>query len=253
MIRQRRHGSRWAGLALGMALATTGATAQGATLDWSTNPWPSPATLTQTYPIGGGDVTVTFIDPNGALVGTGGGSPASPSTNNFLNTPLNGGDQNLFVRADGNSGPDWVTIRVEFSHVSGVTDVNFNIYDIDADLSQWRDVIVVSGLALGGGVVAPTSVSPATASPSWRYNPANRRIRGLEPNQGNGNDNGTALVSFMDAIQGFQLSYRNPVTPAGNQWIALSDIAFRIIPEPGPAPLLAVGALTLWLARRRRA
>lgn len=253
MIRQSWRTTRWAGLALAMALATTSATARAATLDWSTNPWPSPATLTQTYAIGGGDVTVSFLDPNGALVGTPDGNPASPSTNSFLDPPLNGGDDNLFVRADGNTGPEWITIRVDFGHVSGVTDVDFNLYDIDADLAQWRDVIVVSGLAVGGGVVAPTSVSAVTASPSWSYNPANRRIRAVPPNQGNGDDDGTAVVSFMDAIQGFQLSYRNPVTPAGNQWIGISDIAFLIIPEPAPAPLLAGGALALWLARRRRA
>jgi hypothetical protein len=108
-------------------------------------------------------------------------------------------------------------------------------------------------VARGGGVVAPTSVNAVTASPSWSYNPANRRIRAVEPNQDNSDDDGTAIVSFMDAIEGFQLSYRNPVTSHGNQWIALSDIAFLIIPEPDPAPLLAAGALALWLARRRRA
>lgn len=252
MSRQRRSTSRRAGLALALALIATSATVRAATLDWSTNPWPNTSTLTQSYTIGSGDVTVTFVDPNGALVGTPDGSPASPATNSYLDPPLNGGDENLFVRADGNTNPGWVTIRVDFTHVSGVTDVNFNIYDIDADLSQWRDVIVISGLAVGGGVVAPTSVSAATGAPSWTYNAGNRRIRGLEPNQGNGNDNGTALVSFMDALEGFQLSYRNPVASHGNQWIALSDIAFRIIPEPDPASLWAAGTLALWLVRRRR-
>jgi len=237
-----------------LALGPLGAGAASAlTLDWDTNPWPNtnPTTLSHTVlNVGNGDVSITFTDPDGALVRSpSGGSPGSPTTNSTLNTPLNAGQQNLFVRATNNDGPGYVTIRFDFSHPDGITDLSFRIYDIDADLSQWLDVLDITATAfIGGGTVNPDSVT-GTGSPSWSWTPGTSTITGAEPNQGNGNDNGTATVTFATRISSFEIVYRNGTSPFGNQWIGISDLTF--VPEPDGALLWIAAGLALSGIRRR--
>ena len=249
---------RWllCGIVLGLVQAGAGVTAAMAapvTLDWDTNPWPSTSPTTLSHAVlgvGNGDVNITFSDPDGALVRfPGGGAPASPTTNATLNTPLNAGQQNLFIRATSNNGPGFITIRFDFTHPDGITDLSFRIYDIDADLSQWLDVLDVTGTALiGGGTLNPDSVT-GSGSPSWSWTPGSSTITGAEPNQGNANDNGTATVTFATRITSFEIVYRNGTSPFGNQWVGISDLTF--VPEPHAALLWIAAGLAVSAIRRR--
>lgn len=222
-----------------------------ATLDWDTNPWPSPFVLTETYTnIGGGDIIVTISDPLNVLV-----SGQSPDTNNILDPTGNNGEDNLYLRASGNDTSPWVTVTFTFTHALGVTDLFFSAYDVDASPTGqvWADTLDVIGLTAGPSVV-PTSVTAVTGSPSWTWTPGTSLIYGQQPDQpatGPGSDNGTAQITFATPITGLQIVYRNDEVGGGSQTLGISDITFTPIPEPSPLALLATGlvALALWRSR----
>jgi hypothetical protein len=246
--------ARWLRLGLILALGLSGARdVRAFILDWDANPWPStdPTTLSHTVVgVGDGDVSITFTDLDGVLVRTPDGSPSSPNTNSFLNTPLNGGEQNLFVRATGNNGPNNVSIRFDFTHATGVRDLTFRIYDIDADLSQWQDVLDITAITYASGATINPDGVIGNGTSSWNWSAGTPTISALEPNQGNGNDNGTATVTFTTWINSLEIIYRNGASPFGNQWIAISDLVF--VPEPDAGLLLATAGL-IWVRLRRRA
>lgn len=182
------------------------------------------------------------------------GSPPSLEVNSFLLPPTNVGSS-LFVRAQGNGVGSGVTFDYDFTGVVGMSEVIFGIFDIDANNppDQWIDVLVVTGFALGGGTVTPTVTPVGGAVPSWSYDSGTGTITG-DPafgNQGNGNDVGTALVTFSAPITGFSITYRNDVNSGGNQWVSFTDIWFVPIPEPGTG-VLAVAALAGLAGLRRR-
>jgi hypothetical protein len=229
--------------------------ASGAIFDWDAEGgWPGgPTNFSNSYTdidgLTGVGLDVDVFDGASLIDVSPDGSPPSLEVNSFLTPP--GAVDNLFVRADNNGSGSGVTFQFDFTGVVAVTDVFFDLYDIDADTgTQWIDVLVITGFALAGGTVTPTVTG---TNSSWSYDGGTGTITGSQAagNQGNGNNNATALVSFVTPITGFTITYQNGQNPGGNQWIGVADLAFNVVPEPG-AGLLLISAAALFTVCRRR-
>lgn len=212
-------------------------------LDWDTNPWTDPNSTSEVFTINGETVTVTI---SGTL-----NPPTSPLSNSTLTPGSDTRGDSLFLNTTNNAAP-WVTLTFTFSHSVGVTDIDFSLFDVDsAPPGAFLDTVLLRGRIFGTTTYLAPSAVTDEGSPTWVWD-NNFRIDGTA-SAASGADAGTANVTFSGAaFDGFQIQYQNNYAgPNGNQWISISDIAFRILPEPSPA-LLFVPALLL-LARRRRA
>jgi hypothetical protein len=224
-----------------------------ATLDWDVVDWPGGAgTLQNSFSNvdgSGVDIKVTFVDSTPASLVL----SQSPDVNDDFDPPSSTG-YHLFIQAEGNNSSSGVTLTFDFSGVAGVTDVLFNLLDVDAgggSPNRWTDLFDLSAVPLGGGpAVLPTSVLPVNSSPSWSYDSGTGRITGNDAS-GSSSDDGTASVSFATPITSLQVLFLNGHPDAGNQWAGLSDISFIPVPEPGAMPLLASGLLLLLVLGRR--
>jgi hypothetical protein len=242
----------------------TGA-ARAVTLDWDLNLWPGTGVRTATYTVGSGDVTITVTDSAGVIDGSGsGGAPGSLATTTTLNPPSNGGNRNLFIKTDentnANTGGDYITVDITFSHVGGVADVSFSIFDVDR-----QPLISIFGIPISGftdqltfeasdGVTTynPSSVAAVTGTPTWSFDGSNT-ITGTANNSSNTSDNGTAVVTFTGTqwMNRVSFQYRNVLDQGQIQFIGLSNINFRQAPEPSTGLLLGLGLAVLAGARRR--
>jgi hypothetical protein len=226
------------------------------TLDWDIVDWTSTATRTETYTVGSGSVTLTVDDPNGVIVGGVDplGSPGSIVDTDFLDPTGNGGAQNLFLKTDGNTSADWVSVTIDFSsYVGGVTDVSISLFDVDAlDFFGFgfTDQIIVTGTD-GTSTFYPT-VTADSATPSWTWNGTDT-ITGnaYTADSGAGSEDGTAIIFFSDVLTSITLTYQNTLSGGQSQWIGFSAIDFREVPEPSTGLLLGAGLLGLGVWRRR--
>lgn len=264
-MRKRNSRSRTALAALGLLVALAAPLkARALTLDWTTNPWPGSDVRTATYDVDGEDVIVTVTDNAGVIdAGSGfrdGFAPASLATNSYLDPPSNAGADNLFIKTYANTlantGGDYVSVDILFTHVGGVTDVELSFFDVD--LMPWAsyfffevgftDEIELSA-GYGGSVFNPTSVtSIAGSSPTWTFDGTNTVTGTTEA--ASDSDDGTVVVSFGQVVDRIRFQYRNMLTDGQIQWIGLSNISFRRAPEPSTGLLVAFGLLLL-AARRR--
>jgi len=236
--------------------------ARALTLDWDVVNWPTPGTRTQTYAVGGGNVTLTFTDTLNRINGAAGpsGSPASLVDGTFLNPTGNAGASNLFIKTLNNTSSPWVRLDITFSHVGGVTEVDFSIFDVDRAphifppfiLTGFEDQLQMTA-SDGVSTFNPTSVTAQTATPSWSFNCTNTITGTASAAQTGGNSaNGTANVSFDQVITSFSISYRNTLSQGQTQWIGLGPLRFLVAPEPSTGLLVGFGLLVL-AARRSRA
>jgi len=240
--------------ALGAFVALLGAQpARALTLDWDIVNWPTTGTRTQTYAVGGGNVTLTFTDTLNRINGAAGpsGSPGSLVDGTFLDPVGNNGASNLFIKTLNNATSPWVTLNITFSHVGGVTGVDFSIFDVDTITNNYRDQLVFTA-SNGATTFNPTSVTAQTATPSWSFNGINTITGTANAAESGGNSaNGTANVSFGQVINSINISYRNTLSPGQTQWIGLGAIRFRVAPEPSTGLLVGLGMIVLAAIRRR--
>jgi len=262
--RRSRLPARTAKLACALAILTSATFAGAATIDFGEmHPWNDPTSTTETYVFPSGTVVVTITDPSSALQTTAGAPGPSPTTNDYLNPPDNAANnpnpQSLFLYTDGNGrGAGAVRVTIEFLFAAGVTDIQFDLFDVDRGAGQWRDRIRLRSIDFfTAASELPTTVSSiGAATPVWVYNATNGAVRGTGDSGGPGNasDAGTARIEFMGGTYTqIELIYANTDDAAGIQWISLSDIAFSILPTPEPSPaLLIVGGLLVLAHNSRR-
>ena len=186
--------------------------------------------------------TPAALDPNTEPLG----SPGSPQTTNYLDPTGNGGEQNLFFKAPGNSS------GVEVSIVFGqpVTSVSFETFDVDSTgssgLGDYIDVLHVSATN-GGPAISPDSVT-GTAGKVWNLQADGETIVAFEnaDQTGGNSDDGTALWSFDVPLTEITITYDNADPVAGVQWVGLSHISFVVAPEPSTGVLFGLGLV--WMA-----
>jgi hypothetical protein len=242
-------------LLLALTAAPLGAGAGRAeTLDWDLTPWPGTSVRTATYTVGAGDVTITITDPAGVIDGTTTGGPASLVTDSTLSPPSSTGD-NLFIKTNNNSatqtGGQYVTVDILFSHTGGVADVSFSLFDVDSQVSTGFTDQIWLEASDGVNTYAPTSVTALHPVPRWTFDGANT-ITG-NSNAASNNERGTAVVAFNGQwLNQVRFELRNTTDPGQIQFIGLSSINFRQAPEPSTGLLLGFGLLLLSGRARRR-
>jgi len=186
--------------------------------------------LSQTYAIGGGNVTVSITGDTGTFVTVDDGSPASPETNIFQTGGLVPAENCLFLRMDFPEGTPAVdeqsiTVTYTFSHPGGVNVPSFEIFDFDAGPDQWIDEAVVMGTLALGGLVNPSSIITSASNADDGVNTATGT-----GGAGNTSSDGNVTFNFnQSGISSYSFVYSNPVpNVAGshNQWACMHDISF---------------------------
>jgi hypothetical protein len=248
--------------------------AQGTVFDWPSSPgWTAgeptingPA-QTVDYSSSGQNVSVTLTNtgatwnagyPQGATGGTG-----------FVN----GGTANsglILQPSAQTSNGTYLQLTINFNNPGGVTNVSFQIWDIDATVDAsgngFVDAIThLQATAVGGGTLFPDIVDNThTSNPGTTYNfisgsGANLAITG-DPAQAagaaNGTDQGTINITFAQAITQISFWYSNDASGSlTTQTIGIGPLTYSIVPEISPswagALLCVVAASNLKLRRRR--
>lgn len=187
------------------SFAITSSVYAAGTLDWSVQAplWPNNALNNNYVNIGtpGVDVSVTVTGNTGNFQGT------SP---NLFN-----GNLDFFVNWP--NATSTITITINFSQA--ISDLAFNIIDVDA--GAFVDQVTINATGPGGAVVP--SISPDTTGPV-NYTVAGNVITGVL--QG---DEEPTPVQFNDAVTQIVFIYGNgPGAPAnpGTQAIAISDLSW---------------------------
>ena len=193
-------------------------------LNWDTVTWPS-GSLSQSYTIGSGDVSVTFNQT--------GDTPPGDTTAFISSTPAidqnsTGGlptqEDTLFIRIDYGVGSiNQVPIIVDFTHPGGVSNVSFTMFDLDAD--AWVDEVEVTATD-GTSTFNPSSVVDSTSNDN-AFDGTNT-VTGIN-NTDHTTDDGNATFTFnQSGITQVTILYRNAVTATDPaiQRIYLHDINF---------------------------
>jgi len=195
-----------------------------AVLDWDVNNWPLPS-LSQTYSVGGSNINIVIGGDTVQLNTT--GNPASPETNQHLTGGTTNEDA-LFIRTDFVATSEDITITIDFTHLGGVSDLSFTLWDVDATSTQWIDQVQVTATA-GGSAVNPSSISDGVTNI-----PGVNTSTGfpITSNAANNSSDGNATFTFNQTnITQVVITYRNTTTGTpGNQWISLHDLTFDVAP-----------------------
>lgn len=223
-------------------------------LDWDTLTW-TPGALVQSYELDpgnvGNDVTITVSGTTGALIAS------SPFISTAPFTGGNAGQSALqFLQNFANAGQS-ITVTVDFHYGIGVTDVAYNLFDVDLSVgSLGTSIDQVRGSSaslIGGGTVTPTTFTGSlnnavTAGPT---------VTGIA-NSGNSTSDANVAVNYGGsvALSQFVFTYGNDASASGilpPEGIALGDISFTPVPEAGTVAACAVVSLLgAWGLRRMR-
>jgi len=227
--------------------------AKGAILDWdqSYGTWTAGApaigsSVSQSYnndsTHAGNDVTITLSNTGGTW-GTGGtGSPGSPS----VNTNYNGGTSpaqktlDLNYSSEATNSPD-LKVTINFSaYSSGVTQVNFKIFDVDYSAGTWIDQISkITAVTTTGAIVGPASVTGSTDNVVTGSG-TNYVVTGVSGNAGGSSSLGNVNINFGTAIvTSVTFSWANLDAARGDQKIGLHDINYTAVATPEVHPALA--------------
>jgi len=209
------------------------ASLHAAQLDWDVNAWPAPVggvpTLSQTYAIGGGNVTVTISGDTGALTTVPDGSPSSPQTNIFQTGGLVPAENCLFLRMNFPEVPpvntQEIVVTYSFSHPGGVNVPSFTAFDLDFGSPQWVDQAVSTATLAAGGIINPSSIVTGAGNTDDGVN----TVTGTG-GAGNTSPDGNATFIFgQDGVSEYTFVYSNQVPNSGiahNQWACMHDINF---------------------------
>ena len=112
------------------------------------------------------------------------------------------------------------TITITFSNP--VTNLSFQLFDIDAVTNGWRDELVINAPGYTWSFPTGSTVSKGTGTNSNRFrnNNTNNNVADTSPG-------GNLRLGHPGPITTFIITYNNGnQNGGGNQWIGLSDISF---------------------------
>lgn len=193
-------------------------------LNWDAVTWPA-SSLSQTYTVGPGNVSVTF---NQATDTPPGDATAFISSTPQIDQTSTGGlptqEDTLFIRIDYGVGSiNQMPIILDFTHPGGVSDVSFTMFDLDAD--AWVDEVEVTATD-GTSTFNPSSVVDSTSNDNV-FDGTNT-VTGIN-NTSHTTDDGNATFTFnQTGITQVTILYRNAVAVANPaiQRIYLHDVDF---------------------------
>jgi hypothetical protein len=146
-------------------------------------------------------------------------------------------------------------VRTTVSFTSPVTNLSFQIWDVDASAGQFVDKISnIQGLAPGNITVGPDSVSSAVAGFNTITGSGLSTVVLGTANANNASNEGTVNFLFSGPITQFSFEWSNNDNGLGAQAIALGPLTFNFIPEYSanwPCSFLCAMAIgrEIWLRR----
>ena len=247
------------GLLLFAGLAPVGATmiAWPAAPGWTAGA-PTPGqTRTQSFTaVNPNDITVS-INNNGAS-GTGAtwnaGYPAINST--LLNGGMPGTNGLQLYLTSQSSTSSYIELTISFAYA--VSNVSFQLWDIDAGSPYADTISQIQGVAFfGGGIVAADSVTSAVSGYNTITGSGLSTVVTGTATADNNTNEGTIDVSFLGPITEFSFRWSNSDSSLGSQGVGLGPLTFAIVPEPSALwPLVVLAALVIsgdLLRRKHRA
>ncbi len=210
---------------------------------------PAPGqTVSQTFASVSPNITIS-INNNGAAAQGATWSGGYPAINSTETTGGFAGQNGLQLFASSTSSTNgFVLTTVSFA--SAVTNVSFQIWDVDKSGGQFVDTIsLIQAVSSTGTTLAASSVTSAVAG----YNSITGSglgivVTGTAPAD-NATNQGTIDISFTGPITQFSFEWSNTDPGLGQQAIGLGDINFTVVPEINPA-YAAIGLLVTILAAR---
>ncbi len=190
-----------------------------AQLDWDDPAidWPATGLGPTSFAVGGGNVTITVSDPAGRLNNS---SPDDDTMADQGGLPVT--EQGLYVSSTGFLPGESAVITIDFSHLGGVSNVSFTIFDLDRGGGpNFIDEVQASYSASGAVTLAiATGPNNTLIAPDT--------VQGTQSTTSNGPNSADANATFTftgTAITQIRLDYRN-AGGATNQSITLHDIDF---------------------------
>ena len=218
---------------------------------------PAPGqTATQSFTsVNTNDITVS-INNNGA---SGAGATWQPGYPQIDSTTSTGG----FTGVDGlqlyviSQSSTSSYIRTTVSFATAVTNLSFQLWDVDAVDKQFADTISnIRALAPGGLTIGPDSVTSAVAGYNTITGTGLSTVVTGIANADNATNQGTITITFNGPVTQFSFDWSNSDTKLGAQAIALGPLTYDPVPEPPPswasAVICGLAVVGLEAKRRRR-
>ncbi len=258
-----------------LAVTAFSPTARGTVVfDWPTTPaWTAGQPTingpdqTVDYSSTGQDISVTIAN-TGATWSAGHPQVAAGGTG-FVNGGTT--DNGLILQPTSQlSTATYIQVTINFNNPAGVSNVSFQIWDIDATVDASNNGFIdaithLQATALGGGTLFPDTLDNThTSNSGTPYNfitgaGPTLSITG-DPSQlagaANGTDQGTVNIGFSQPITQFSFWYSNSAAGAlTGQTIGIGPITYSVLPESSTgwtAIPVYLAALALEFRRRRK-
>lgn len=218
----------------------------GIIFSWPSSGWtagtPGPgATVTQSFTsVTPNDITVS-INNNGAAASGAVWKPGYPAIDSTSETGGFAGTNGLqFFVASQSTISAFIKTTVIFA--TPVTSVSFQIWDVDAVSSQFKDQISqIQALAVGGATVGPNSVTSAVPGFNTITGTGLSTVVLGTAVASDTTNQGTINISFLGPITQFSFEWFNKDPKLGQQAIALGPISY--LPEISPGWITALVCL----------
>ena len=214
-----------------MLLGASSAQAADLLLDWDNEIWTPDGALTQTYNGAAqapGSLIFTVTDSQAVL---GSNTPLIGSSTNYDGGIDPTPDVLLFAAdyVESSASGNFVDISLDFTgYGSGVSDVDFTFFDVDAgNNGGWIDELIVTAVDTNGNVLNPTSITVGASVTIDNVN----TVSGTSSVTGGVNGNAHFVFAQANIVQ-INIRYSNIVagTP-NNQIVALHDISYTTSPN----------------------
>lgn len=224
------------------------------TLDWGAVTWPQ-RSLTNSYDIDpnnpGNDITVVISGDTADFTGK----------NPQLDSAVTGGTNSpsLDLTTTFSAPKQSFTVTVTFNYAAGVSNVNFLLFDVDAQLTSNPPAVdLVTNIvatAVSGGVVGPSTMTGSIDNLVGGTG-TNQYAIGVANSSQTGPDGNVAINFGNTSISSFSFTYMNANTNSSgiSQHFAMYDINYSPkVPEVGVAfAPLALGLLAFAVLFGRR-
>jgi uncharacterized repeat protein (TIGR01451 family) len=193
--------------------------------DWDTNLWPA-GSLSQSYTTEGETIAATITGDTGFFLPD---TSSAPVTADFDTGGLSPAELSLELYLDFDFLSQSITVTFNVGELGiGVEELQFSIFDVDANTTQYQDEVTITG-SLNGNPVSP-ALFGSTA------NTVTGNVTTGQTNAAETTSDGNLGVNFGSPVDQFIIQYTNgPLAPdpPGGQAISIHDILTcpRLLPN----------------------
>jgi hypothetical protein len=224
---------------------------RGDTLDWNAVAWTA-GNLSQSFTVSGTTITITVSGNTGRIINQFGGATPREATNLTPGT----GSPSLHLAANFANTSERLIVTITFSRQ--IANLAFTIYDTDfsSSGSPFQDQIRDISSSFGASTYF-ASVTASAANAVANSGLSNATITGTATNvDGSAGGDGNGGIAFgSQGVTSATFTWGSgPGAPADpfQQWIAISNLNYTVVPEPSVWAAAALLLLLLgWDARRR--